>query len=141
MIRRLSLGLIVLCAWVGVLTALSFAQQRGRTLEERVSSLEYEVASLKQQFGGYGRRDVKRDFIGVGETFRLSAVMKNGASFLLGSNLLWEIKPDDQNRTKRWGIGDSIRIATCDNPKFPYVLQNLTRQEQAEANYTGRSGY
>ncbi|MBN9500469.1 MAG: hypothetical protein BGO01_04025 [Armatimonadetes bacterium 55-13] len=143
MIRRLCLGLVVVCAWIALLSAYSFAQQRGRTLEDRVSSLEYEVSLLKRSLGGGARtNDPSRyPFTGVGRSYPFAAALKNGATVLLDKELLWEIRPEDRARVMRWTMNQSICVSTSSDRDYPYLLENQSRREQVAAKYSGRSVY
>lgn len=119
---------------------LTAQTNRNRTLEERVSILETQVAALSLQIQNLdpsGRGTIKRTYTGIGETWQISNIGPQNATVILANGSRWSISPSDRSLLYKWERKQVVAIEESRNRDFPYRLRNTERKEQCEAQYAG----
>jgi len=136
----LPLGLMALLLLIRPLTA----QSVGGTLEQRVAILEAQVSVLNQRVAALERHcnivwkdETKRVYTGIGETWRIKILPKEGGVIVLANNTKWQPKPEDARWVNDWDPLDILQIGVSRNTKYPYTLTNLKKQQKIEAAYLG----
>jgi hypothetical protein len=94
---------------------------------------QFADASMIQPSAPTGQRSETEQSYYEGAT-RVTEVQNKGEFVFLADGTSWQICPVDQVRSRKWKVGDRIRLGATRDMLYPNSLENLDSGEQVKGN-------
>lgn len=147
--KSLVYTLCIVAVSLAILGSRSPLSARQASLDERVRTLEIQVANLNQRVsvleggrgggtgGGSWNDGIKRTYTGIGETWTLKTITTRNNIITLANGTRWEVSPADTTIFSGWKVGEIILIGTNNDKQFPYSLTNQAKKQRVTVSYVG----